>query len=200
MNYLSHIYLSGQDEDIIIGNFLGDYVKGHLSKLEKSPYNKRVLTGIALHRQIDSYTDAHPIVRKSTERLKSKYHKFSGIIVDMYYDHIFAKNFHQFSDIPLTQFSQQFYELLARRSDDIPAALDRMVVSMTTRDWLSNYATLEGLSWALRGIASRLKFVSGIENATDDLVADYHRFEEDFMAFFPEVQAHSVRFLEQASF
>lgn len=200
MNYLSHIYLSGDNEDIILGNFLGDYVKGHLSKLHDSSYNKDIILGIALHRQIDAFTDQHPIVKQSMSRIRHRYHKFSGIVIDMFYDHIFAKNFHHFSAIELENFSANFYQILQKREDDLPAALDRMIISMTSRDWLTNYANLEGLKWSLKGISSRLKYESDIENATEILTAQYQEFEDDFFQFFPEIQAHCQKFIENPVF
>ena len=127
MNYLSHIFLSGNNEDIILGNFLGDYVKGNLNKLHDGTYSKGVILGIALHRQIDTFTDQHPVVKESIARIRPYYHKFSGIVIDMFHDHIFAKNFHQFTDIELEVFSANFYKILQKREDDIPAALDRKI-------------------------------------------------------------------------
>ncbi len=197
MNYLAHIYLSGNNEDIILGNFLGDYVKGNLQKLSQDSFPVGIVQGIALHRQIDSFTDTHPIVKQSLYRLQPHFHKFSGIVVDMFYDHIFAKNFQQYCPTPLPVFSQAFYQLLERRKEAIPPALDRMVISMTTRDWLTSYATTEGISWSLKGIASRLKFESGIQHAVSHLLTDYDLYEAEFKAFFPEIQQHCANFLAE---
>lgn len=197
MNYLSHIFLSGDNEDIILGNFLGDYVKGNLQKLDQTLYSKEVILGLKLHRQIDTFTDSHPVVKKSISRVRPHFHKFSGIVIDMFYDHIFAKNFHHFSDIALEDFSMSFYDLLRKREDEIPSALDRMVISMTTRDWLTNYSNLDGLRWSLKGIASRISYQSGIENATEVIEKNYPLFEEDFFHFFPEIQQFCTEYIEK---
>ncbi len=185
MNFLAHIYLSGDNNDIKIGNFLGDFVKGNLDNIHNSHIKKEVLQGIALHRAIDSFTDSHEVVKQSIERLHPKYHKFSGIVVDMFYDHIFAKNFSEYSSIPLTTFSQTFYQLLIERKEEIPKSMDRLVNSMVSRDWLSNYANYEGIEWSLRGISQRLKFKSGIEFAVEDLKIDYELYKKEFDIFFP---------------
>lgn len=197
MNFLAHIYLSGDDDDIKIGNFLGDFVKGRLNKLTSNLYSEGVVKGMALHREIDYFTDNHPIVRKSIDRLQPKYHKFSGIVVDMFYDHVLAKNFHQYSTISLEQYALNFYELIESRKSEIPEPMQRMVNSMVTRDWFVGYKSLVGIDWALTGISKRLSFESGIENATEELKKDYELYESEFQQFFPEIISNSIRFVEK---
>jgi acyl carrier protein phosphodiesterase len=197
LNFLAHILLSGDNDDIKIGNFLGDFVKGRLNKLTNSQYSEGVINGMALHREIDYFTDTHPVVKQSIDRLQPKYHKFSGIVVDMFYDHILAKNFHQYSSISLSEYSQNFYQLLEKRKSEIPEPMDRMVKSMVTRDWFIGYKSLEGIEWALTGISKRLSFESGIENATEELKKDYDLYEEEFKIFFPEIIENCKKFLKE---
>ena len=190
MNFLAHIYLSGDDDDIKIGNFLGDFVKGRLNKLTNAQYSSGVIKGMALHREIDFFTDTHPIVKQSIDRLQPKYHKFSGIVIDMFYDHILAINFNQYSSISLVEYAQKFYDLLERRKAEIPEPMGRMVESMVTRNWLLSYKTYEGIEWALTGISKRLSFESGIENATEELRKDYDLYKTEFQLYFPELITH----------
>ena len=194
MNFLAHIYLSGDDDDIKVGNFLGDFVKGRLNKLTNNQYSEGVIKGMALHREIDFFTDTHPIVKQSIDRLQPKYHKFSGIVIDMFYDHVLAKNFHQYSSISLAEYAQKFYDLLEKRKSEIPEPMDRMVKSMVTRNWLLGYQSYEGIEWALTGISKRLSFESGIENATEELRKDYDLYEAEFQLFFPAMIKHSKEF------
>jgi acyl carrier protein phosphodiesterase len=196
LNFLAHILLSGDDDDIKIGNFLGDFVKGRLNKLTDSQYAEGVINGMALHREIDHFTDTHPIVKQSIDRLQPKYHKFSGIVVDMFYDHILTKNFHQYSSISLEEYAQNFYGLLDRRKSEIPEPMDRMVKSMVSRNWFVCYKSYEGIEWALTGISKRLSFESGIENATEELRKDYDLYEIEFLEFFPQIVEHCVSFLK----
>ena len=86
MNFLAHIYLSGDDDELKIGNFIADSVKGK----KFSQFPDQVQKGITLHRKIDSYTDSHPIVRESVLRLFPKYGHYSSVIVDILYDHFFS--------------------------------------------------------------------------------------------------------------
>ena len=195
MNFLAHIYLSGDDDDIKIGNFLGDFVKGRLNKLTNAQYSNGVIRGMALHREIDFFTDNHPIVRQSIDRLQPKYHKFSGIVIDMFYDHILANNFPRYSDISLEKYAQNFYKLLEKRKSEIPQPMERMVNSMISRNWFLGYRTFEGIEWALTGISKRLSFESGIENATEELRKDYDLYEKEFEIFFPELIENSNDFL-----
>lgn len=190
MNFLAHIYLSGDDDDIKIGNFLGDFVKGRLNKLTNAQYSSGVIKGMALHREIDFFTDTHPIVKQSIDRLQPKYHKFSGIVIDMFYDHILATNFNQYSSISLVEYAQKFYDLLERRKAEIPEPMGRMVESMITRNWLLGYCSYQGIEWALTGISKRLSFESGIENATEELRQDYDLYKTEFQLYFPELIIH----------
>jgi len=187
LNFLAHIYLSGDDDDIKIGNFLGDFVKGRLNKLTNAQYSERVIKGMILHREIDFFTDTHPIVKQSIDRLQPKYHKFSGIVIDMFYDYILATNFNQYSTISLGEYAQKFYNLLEIRKSEIPEPMNRMAKSMVSRNWLLGYKTYEGIEWALTGISKRLSFESGIENATEELRNDYELYKREFQLFFPEL-------------
>ncbi len=196
MNFLAHIYLSGDDDNIKIGNFLGDFVKGRLNKLTSSQYSEGVIRGMALHREIDFFTDNHPTVRQSIDRLQPKYHKFSGIVVDMFYDHILAKNFQLFSNISLEEYAHNFYEVLEKRKAEIPEPMEKMVNSMVSRNWFVGYKSLEGIEWALTGISKRLSFESGIENATEELRKEYDLYEAEFQIFFPEIINNSKEFLK----
>ena len=105
MNYLAHIYLSNEEEEITLGNFIADGVKG--KKYVQFPLG--IQQGILLHRAIDSFTDAHPIVRKSTKRLHKKYGHYSGVIVDILYDHFLAKNL-EFILLKLLQTIKKVYK------------------------------------------------------------------------------------------
>ncbi len=196
MNFLAHIYLSGDNDDIKIGNFLGDFVKGRLNKLTNAQYSNGLIKGMALHREIDSFTDNHPVVRQSIDRLQPKYHKSSGIVIDMFYDYILAKNFHFYSTISLEEYSFNFYELLKNRKSEIPEPMERMVKSMISRNWFLSYKSYEGIEWALTGISKRLSFESGIENATSELRKDYDLYEAEFRDFFPDLIQHSANFLD----
>jgi acyl carrier protein phosphodiesterase len=183
MNFLAHIYLSGDDKDIIIGNFIADGIKG--SSYTKFPIG--IQKGILLHREIDTFTDAHPIVRKSTKRLHEKYGHYSGIIVDILYDHFLAKNWIVYSSVPLEQFVENFYNLLNEYHEILPTRIQRMIPYMLTDNWLLSYATIPGISKILYQMNFRTKNQSKMNLAVVELEEFYTDFEKEFTDFFNEL-------------
>ena len=148
MNYLAHIYLSGDNELITIGNFMADGIKG--KKYKKYP--KDIQIGILLHREIDTFTDAHKTVRKSTKRLHEKYSHYSGVIVDILYDHFLAKNWNTYSDIPLETYCETFYDSLKENFDILPERVQRLMHYMIADNWLVSYASIGGIQKVLEGM------------------------------------------------
>jgi acyl carrier protein phosphodiesterase len=196
MNYLAHFYLSKENENLILGNLIADSMNGRLDSPQYELFNKEIILGIKLHREIDFFTDNNEIVRQSIRRLQPKYHKYSGVIVDMYYDHILAKNWNKFSKIPLELYSARVYSIFEEHKSIIPFKMNRLVHSMSSRDWLSNYRFEENLKWAFSGLAKRAKFESKMEYAFDDLIENYKEFTEEFLLFFPQIIEHCADFLD----
>lgn len=184
MNFLAHIYLSDEDEFVTIGNFIADGIRGKQYK----KFSKDIQIGILLHRQIDTFTDAHPIVRKSTKRLHKNYHHYSGVIVDILYDHFLAKNWSNYSDVPLSDYVDSFYESLQNNFELLPSRIQKMMPYMIADNWLLNYANLDGIQRVLNGMNRRTKNVSGMDKATLELKTYYSEFEEEFTQFFEELK------------
>ncbi len=187
MNFLAHIYLSGKDESIIIGNFIADGIKGK----RYQNYPPQIAKGILLHRAIDTFTDAHPIVHQSTARLHKNYSHYSGVIVDILYDHFLAKNWKDYSEEPLDEYVQHFYELLRKHFTTLPARIQRMMPYMITDNWLLSYATIEGISKILAQMNVRTKGVSKMNLAVAELEEYYDEFETEFTLFFKELISFS---------
>ncbi len=187
MNFLAHIYLSGDDEGVIIGNFIADAIKG--KKYLKYPED--IQKGILLHRAIDSYTDIHPTVRQSTKRLHKNYRHYSGVIVDILYDHFLAKNWKDYHEQPLDEFVENFYELLRNNYEMLPARIKRMMPYMVSDNWLLSYQTIEGIGRILAQMNVRTKGVSRMNDAVVELKAHYEEFEEEFTTYFADLIAHS---------
>ncbi|MDB9874187.1 acyl carrier protein phosphodiesterase [Flavobacteriaceae bacterium] len=191
MNYLAHIFLSGGQPDIMIGNFIADSIKGS----KYSTYPTEIQKGILLHRQIDTKTDAHPAFRQSTKRLHKNYGHYSGIIVDIFYDHFLAKNWADYSDIPLADYIQSFYKLLRDNFEILPANIQKMVPIMMEGNWLLIYADLEGIDRVLAGMNRRTKNRSGMDKAGQELKEFYTLFEVDFKLVMKDLQTLSDDFL-----
>ena len=187
MNFLAHIYLSFGDEEVTIGNFIADSIRGNRYK----HLPPRVQSGIVLHRAIDTFTDAHPTVRKSTKRLHKNYGHYSGVIVDIFYDHFLAKNWDRYSEVPLDLYVERFYDLLEENYDILPEGIRRMMPYMIADNWIFNYSKMEGISRVLNGINRRTKNRSKMNFAILDLEEHYDKFETEFLVFFEELVVFS---------
>jgi acyl carrier protein phosphodiesterase len=187
MNFLAHIYLSFDDDEITIGNFIADSIRGN--KYKHLP--ERMQKGIKLHRFIDSFTDAHPTVRQSTKRLHENYSHYSGVIVDIFYDHFLAKNWSSYSDVPLAIFVDNFYNLLEDNYVILPEHTKRMMPYMISDNWILNYAKMEGIGRVLNGVNRRTNNKSKMNFAILDLEQHYYEFEKEFTSFFEELTTYS---------
>ncbi len=193
MNFLAHIYLSGNDNGIIIGNFIADGIKGKRYR----KYPQQIQKGILLHRAIDSYTDSHPIFKQSTKRLHENYSHYSGVIVDILYDHFLAKNWKDYHDMPLDEYVDEFYEMLRNNFGVLPTRIQRMMPYMIGDNWLLNYATIAGISKILNQMNIRTKGISKMNFAVLELEEFYTEFEDEFTSFFAELIDYSKNKLIQ---
>ncbi|HRJ31128.1 MAG TPA: ACP phosphodiesterase [Cyclobacteriaceae bacterium] len=194
MNFLAHISLSGKNPKIMVGNFIGDFVKGR-NLLEQ--FEPGIARGIELHRAIDEFTDSHPIVAKSKNRLRPGYRHYSAVIVDMFYDHLLAKNWDHYYDEFLPDFAERTYRTIESFDAILPTPVKFMLPYMTKGNWLVNYARLEGIERALSGMARRSRHESKMELAVNDLVKHYDEFTHEFSIFFPELQQHCKTLIAQ---
>ena len=183
MNFLAHIYLSFGDDEITIGNFIADSIRGN--KFDHLP--PRVQQGIVLHRHIDTYTDSHATPKKSSKRLHKNYSHYSRVIVDIYYDHFLAKNWKQYSDVPLAIFVERFYELLEDNYTILPVGVKRMMPYMIADNWIYNYSKMKGIGKVLHGMNRRTQNRSKMNFAILDLEEHYDEFEAEFTSFFEEL-------------
>lgn len=184
MNFLAHIYLSGDDDNLKIGNFIADSVKG--KSYVKFP--KEIQKGIILHRAIDFYTDTHPIVRKSAARLFERYKHYNGIIVDILYDHFLALHWKKFSATELDVYVADFYNLLQENYHVLPKRIQQFMPYMLKDNWLLSYATIDGIGKILYQMNQRTKNVSQMNFAVEELEEFYTEFELEFLSFFEELR------------
>ena len=187
MNFLAHIYLSGDNDLIKIGNFMADGIRG--KQFEHFP--EEVQKGIVLHRSIDTYTDSHDVFRQSTKRLHEKYHHYAGVIVDIVYDHFLAKNWEKYSDEKLDQFINRFYRSLHENYPILTEKTQRLMPTMIQENWLWSYQTVEGIHHILTQMDRRSKNLSKMQFASAELVEFYSEFEQEFTLFFEDIKSHS---------
>lgn len=194
MNFLAHLHLSGHDTEVIIGNFIGDFVKGR-NLVEQ--FGPAIARGVELHREIDLFTDHHPVVAQSKHRLRPKYRHFSPVIIDVFYDHFLARDWSQYHPDPLPVYANRVYDLLTSRKAFLPEKVNWMVPYMIRDNWLVNYSQTEGIHRALSGMARRTPYDSKMDEAVADLKEYYHEFGSEFSIFFPQLQTFCKEWLER---
>lgn len=193
MNYLAHIFLSGDNEKIRIGNFMADDVKG--SKYQAYPDDIQI--GILLHRRIDWFTDQDLTARKSKRRLHDRYGLYRGVIIDIFYDHMLAANWSEYCIDPLSDYAQEFYASLRDNKEFLTPKVRNVSRYMIQNDWLTSYADIAGIRQVLEGMNRRTGGKGMLDLAIEDLLAEYDGFEEDFRHFFKKLRTFSVENLDQ---
>jgi acyl carrier protein phosphodiesterase len=186
MNFLAHIYLSGDNDLLKIGNFMADSIRGN----SYENYPEEIKKGILLHRSIDSFTDMHPVYRQSKHRLHEKYGHYSGVIMDIFYDHFLANNWSKYSNKNLEDYADEFYQLLRNNYDLLTDNIQKMMPYMIARNWLVSYASLSGLEMILFQMDHRTKHRVAMHESIVELKEFYSEFEAEFTQFFDELQQH----------
>jgi len=171
----------------MIGNFIADHIRGN----HFTHFDAEIQEGIFLHRQIDTFTDAHKVVRKSKRRLHPRYRHYDGIIIDIFYDHFLAKNWDKYSAIPLQIYVQGVYDLLEKNTEILPKKTKELLPYMIQYNWLYNYQFLSGMEDVLKGMNRRTKGKSQMDLAITDLNELYKELEEDFTIFFEDLRTFS---------
>jgi acyl carrier protein phosphodiesterase len=185
MNYLAHLHLAPDDAAARVGNLLGDFLKpshaGHLPQTLQQ--------GMALHRQIDSYTDSHPLVAHSKQRITAERRRYAGILVDIFYDHFLAQHWSRFSSMPLADFTARSYAELDAHRQWLPPRLLEILPRMQAEDWLQSYANVDGIAAVLRNFSRhRIQRDNPVADGINDLLQHYSALEQDFLDFYPQLQ------------
>ena len=187
MNFLAHLYLSQNNTNIMIGNFIADHIKGN----NYEGFSKEIQQGILLHREIDTFTDAHKIVRKSKRRLHERYRHYDGVIIDIFYDYFLAKNWDNYSAIPLDIYTGSINKLFNKISSELPVKSQQFIKYMIEYNILFNYQFEDGIEKVLNGMNHRTKGKSQMNLAIEDLKKLTKEFEEDFTLFFEDLRNFS---------
>ena len=183
MNYLAHFYLSNNDENLIIGNYIADDVKGkaYLN------YSSEIQKGILLHRKIDDFTDNHRIVDNSKNLIRHHQNKFTPVVMDVFYDYFLANNWNTYSEKELLSFTNHIYKVLFKNLDLLPAHSQKRLPFMAKRNWLYNYKNIEGIEKSLTGMSKRTNYANNMNNAHLILKENENELNTDFNDFFPDL-------------
>ena len=183
MNVLAHIYLSGDSDEIIIGNYIADFIRGK----EYLNYPDQIRRGIIIHRHIDAFTDRHPVVHRSKLLFTKKYHKYAGVITDILYDHFLTKTWNLFSRKPIESVSYNFYMAMVNNFEVLPDNVKQMISSFIINDWIESYQTVNGIRKVLKTMSKTTKLPDETRFAIRELKRNYNSLEDDFLEFFPQL-------------
>lgn len=191
MNYLAHLHLGGQRPGQLLGSLYGDFVKGRL----QGQFAPEVEAAIQLHRRIDTYTDSHPQVSAALSRFSLTRRRYAGIVIDVFFDHCLARDWAEYADRPLQQFTADVYRVLAAEPQ-LPGRLAQIAPYMAADDWLGSYRDFQVLEQVLRGIARRLSQPEELTAAMGELERLYRPLSEDFRDFYPQLQSFAVQHIQ----
>lgn len=183
MNFLAHVFLSGDDFPLALGNLIADKIKGNELKI----YPPSVQRGIFLHREIDHFTDTHPLFKACVTELFPTYRHYSRVIVDMYFDHFLAVLWNRFHPLKLSEFSTQFYTKLDTTDIEFSEKTERFIDALITYNWFEQYQTIQGLHSILLQMDKRTRFDSNLANSTTELVEKYSYFQNNFLDFMQDL-------------
>jgi acyl carrier protein phosphodiesterase len=183
MNFLAHIYLSGSEHEILIGNFIADSIRGK----QFDAYQNSIQQGILLHREIDEYTDSHPVVLECVEKLKVTQGRYASVVIDILFDHYLARNWNRYSQEDLATHIDYVYELMQSNLSILPAKFQKMLPYMIEDNWLWQYQFKEGISKAFEGIARRASFDSNMAETMNYIADDHDYYESQFHLFFADM-------------
>lgn len=190
MNFLAHAYLSGTDDELLVGNMVADFVKGK----NMYSYSAGIQKGISLHREIDRFTDAHPLVKSTRKLFYPVIRHYALVVSDVIFDHYLGRHWERYHAQPLGQFTAHTYSVLEQYSPELPERFQWVLSRMAAHDWMGSYATWEGLSRSFEGLSHRSPEFTFPAETMDILQAYYDIIEEQFLAFFPELISLSLAF------
>lgn len=183
MNYLAHAFLSFNNEHITIGNFIADHIK--MADAEKLP--AEIKKGVLLHRRIDYFTDTHPVFVKSKRHFYDGFERYSGILVDIYYDYILAKNFERFSDVGLKPFTQNIYSLLENNKEHLPVSSIGFLDYVKKNNTFFEYSKIEGIELVLKHLSYRINHGVFLNESLPLFLENEKAIEEDFFGFMEDL-------------
>ena len=194
MNFLAHQHLSFEILELQIGNFSADFLRG----LDFKSLSEGVLRGVELHRKIDAFTDAHPAVQEGVLLLKPYQGRYSSVVIDVYLDYFLAKNWLEFNEVSLEEWSKKLYKSFRENKYLFPAKTREAMDSLVTNDWFTSYGNKKGLFYPFHFMKKRLSFENRMEFAIEDLTLLEDQLEPLFFTFYPEAMEMAKEFIDHS--
>jgi acyl carrier protein phosphodiesterase len=189
MNYLAHLSLSFKDEDLMLGNLVADFTR----RAKFKDFKPKVQQGIELHHFIDDFTDSHSLVEEAKALIRQEQAKFSGVVMDIYFDHLLAKTYNDWYQESLQDFALDAYDLFRQRKSELPESTLHMLHYMEKGNWLFNYSSHEGLSRSLEGMSRRTTYPNNMHLAADQLREKERELSLLFNTFYPELKEAALQ-------
>lgn len=186
MNYLAHLFLAQPTADSHMGNLLGDFRKG----ADISQYNQQILRGLDNHYLVDKFTDQHATTKAMKQLFKPQYRRFSGIAIDVMYDHFLIQHWTAFHAESFERFKAQSYVKLRERQSIMPPRMHTVIGKITQDDWFEHYREADSVYVAIGNIARRIRFKNDFERSVEDIDLHYEKLEQSFLEFFPQLVNH----------
>jgi acyl carrier protein phosphodiesterase len=184
MNYLAHAFLSGGDANLILGNFIADHLRGN--KFEH--LHPQIIEGVMLHRQIDSFSDQHPRFRLCKRVFYNGFEKYSGILVDIYFDHFLARDFSEHSSIPLSSFSEEVYDVYLKNRQILPIRSNRFLDYVISNNIYSAYALPNEINKVLFHLSHRISHGVRLDDSRSLFEENEPHLKENFDTFFSDLK------------
>ncbi|MBI5791559.1 MAG: DUF479 domain-containing protein [Rhodocyclales bacterium] len=185
MNFLAHALLAGDAPAMVVGGVVGDWIKGPLPG--RLPPD--LARGVALHRAIDSHAETHPAFRRSRARVSPARRRYAGVLVDIFYDHLLAREWAQLHPQPFAEYRHGVYRQVAERFADLPQDAHYALSLMASEDWFHGYARIDGIADVLARMARRARRPNPLAGGESEFLADAEGFREDFLDWLPAATA-----------
>ena len=196
MNFLAHAYLSFNNDEVLLGNMMNDFLKG----VDKTVFSAGVQKGIKLHRAIDSFTDTHPATQQAKIFFKPNYRLYSAPIVDVVFDHFLATDKNEFTPQTLIKFAKDVYSRLDTLQSIMPENFMQIFQYMKRQNWLQGYAEKQNIYHSLNGLKRRSKYLDEMETAFDIFEKDYDGIKNCFDALWIDLKNYSKNLYNEKSF
>lgn len=193
MNYIVHLFLSDFDEGLIVGNFIGDDIKGK----NYLQFAQNIQKGILLHRHIDTFTDTHPIVRQSKTLLVPEYNHWSGVLIDIFFGHFLVLHWQEYSKESITQFAERIHEVLIKNYEILPPNAQQFLDYTILYQRIIHFDKIKTIDEVLKSMAGRTLQVSNIENASQSLLYNYEVLQKKFNIFMPQLIISAKTFISE---
>lgn len=184
MNFLAHLFLSGTNEQVMIGNFIADSIRH--KEIKNQPVD--VQKGIQLHQRIDSFTDTHPKVKECTKLLHAAHGKYAPVLIDIFYDYFLIKNWSRYTDLDFEEFIQNAYHILEQNMEFVPPKLARYLPRMIDDNFLARYGYLDGIAFTVGKVQNRVSKPKLLDNPIESIFDHEQSLDINFNLFFPELK------------